>query len=104
MQIIENEQMFDQAISKGVTLVDFYADWCGPCRMIAPYIKELADEFKGKANVVKVNVDNQQKLAMRYGIRSIPTLLIFKNGKIVAQKIGFQTKNSLVDALNEFIK
>ncbi|MGH9321054.1 MAG: thioredoxin, partial [Vicinamibacteria bacterium] len=69
-------------------LVDFWAEWCGPCRMIAPALEELASEFDGKAKVVKVNVDEEQALAMQYGVRSIPTLLFFQGGKVVDQLVG----------------
>lgn len=82
-------------------LVDFWAVWCGPCRAIAPAVEELATEFKGKARVGKLNVDENQRVAARYGIRSIPTLLIFKNGQVVDQVIGAVPKSRLVDALNK---
>src|SRR5512135_3187726 len=77
------------------TLVDFWAPWCGPCRMVAPVVEELADEYAGKVNFVKVNTDENPTTAMRYGIRSIPTLLVFKGGSAVGQIIGFRPKSDL---------
>jgi thioredoxin 1 len=80
-------------------LVDFWAEWCGPCRMIAPVIDELAAEYEGKAKIVKLNVDENQQVSMRYGIRSIPTLLIFKNGQVVDQIIGAVPKGVIENKL-----
>ena len=84
-------------------LVDFWAEWCGPCKMIAPAIEELASEFDGKAKVVKVNVDDEQSVAMEYGIRSIPTLLFFHNGKVVDQVVGAQPKEALAKKLEGLV-
>lgn len=81
-------------------LVDFWATWCGPCRMIAPAIEELANEYEGRAKVVKVDVDNAQKTAQGFGIRSIPTLLIFKEGKIADQLVGAVPKSAIEEKLN----
>lgn len=80
-------------------LVDFWATWCGPCRLIAPIIDELAEEYDGTVRVGKVDVDNNQKVAMQYGIRSIPSLLIFKDGKVVATIVGAVPKSQIVDRL-----
>ncbi len=80
-------------------LVDFWADWCGPCKMIAPLVDELAGEYDGKLKVVKMDVDANPSTAMQYGIRSIPTLLVFKNGKVVEQIIGAVPKQRLVDKI-----
>jgi thioredoxin 1 len=80
-------------------LVDFWAVWCGPCKMIAPYVEEISGEYMGKVKVGKVDVDNNPQTAMTYGIRSIPTLLVFKGGKVVDQIIGAVPKNTIVQKL-----
>ncbi|MDX9755803.1 MAG: thioredoxin [bacterium] len=84
-------------------LVDFGASWCGPCQKIAPIIDELAAEFQGRAKVVAVDVDNNQALAGQYGIMSVPTLMIIKNGDVVQKWVGFTQKQILSDALNAAI-
>lgn len=76
-------------------LVDFWADWCGPCKMIGPVVEELAKEYAGKLKVGKLNVDQQQQLAIEYGVMSIPTLIIFKEGKEVERVVGFKSKSDL---------
>ena len=81
-------------------LVDFWADWCGPCHVMAPVIDELAVELAGRATVGKVNVDDEPALAAQYGIRSIPTLLVFKDGELVDQAVGVVPKQVLVEKLN----
>jgi len=80
-------------------LVDFWAVWCGPCKIIAPYVEELAGELEGKAKVGKLDVDNNQESAIKYGVRSIPTVLIFKGGKVVDTIIGAVPKNQLKQKL-----
>ncbi len=84
-------------------LVDFWAVWCGPCKMIAPFVEELAGELEGKAKVGKLDVDNNQESAIKYGVRSIPTVLIFKGGKVVDTIIGAVPKNQLKQKLEAAI-
>lgn len=96
------KENFEDA-KKGIALVDFWAPWCGPCRMLAPIIEELATEFEGKAKICKVNTDEEQDLAVEFGIRSIPTILFFKDGEIVDQMVGAQSKQVIIDKLNSLV-
>ncbi len=84
-------------------LIDFWATWCGPCRMIAPIIDEMAGEYEGKAKICKVDVDNNQQIAMNFGIRSIPTILIFKGGEVVDTIVGAVPKQQIAEKLDRHI-
>lgn len=94
VQHITDDQ-FESTVATGVTLVDFWAPWCGPCKTIAPILDELAGELQGRARIVKINVDDNPVVAGQFGIMSIPTLVLFKDGKKVDQKVGGQPKPQL---------
>ena len=94
---ILNENNFDTETSTGTTLVDFYADWCGPCRMLSPIIESVADSLAGEVNVVKVNVDKSPNLARRFNVKGIPTLLVVKDGNVVNRKTGMGTREQLLE-------
>lgn len=91
------DQNFDEQVTKGkgLILVDFWAEWCGPCRMIAPILEELAAEYEGQVTVAKLNVDENREASSRFGIRSIPTILFFKDGTQVEQLIGALPKSAI---------
>ena len=91
------------ATNDKVTVVDFWAPWCGPCKMIAPILDDLAAEFDGKVKIVKINIDDNQATPMQFGVRSIPTLLLFKDGKPVATQVGALPKNQLAAFINQNI-
>jgi thioredoxin 1 len=91
---------FEQETSSGTTLVDFWAEWCGPCRMMTPVLDELAGEYEGKAKVAKVNVDNERDLAEKFQVMSIPTLLVFKDGELKQRFTGVTSKSDLAAALD----
>ena len=86
---------FDEKTAHGLVLVDFYADWCGPCKAIAPEVEKVSRKFSGKAAVYKVNVDDSPELAQRYGISSIPNLCLFKEGVLINQVMGWQSPDAL---------
>ncbi len=98
-----NSANIEATIKEGVSLVDFWAPWCGPCRMIAPVIEELAEAFDGKANICKVNTDEEQEIATQYGIRSIPTIMFFKDGELVDQMVGAASKQAFEDKINSLL-
>ncbi len=81
-------------------LVDFWASWCGPCRMLGPIISEIADEYDGRIKVGKINVDEEEELATLFKVSSIPTVMVFKDGKVIASTVGYQPKNKLLSLLN----
>ena len=93
-------EQFDETIREGVTLVDFWAAWCGPCRMLAPTLDEIASLYEGRVKVCKVNVDENQELATQYGVRSIPTIVFFKDGAQADTLIGVNAKKVFEDKLN----
>ncbi len=95
-----NESNFEAETANGVVLVDFWAQWCGPCKMLTPVLDQLAAEIGDKAVIAKVDVDEGQKIAAKFGVRSIPAIFIFKDGKVARQFVGLQDKKTLLDAIN----
>ena len=100
MAITLSKDNFEETISSGVALVDFWASWCGPCKMQLPIVEELSNELGEKAKVGKVNVDEQLELAQQFGIQSIPTLILFKDGKPLEVMVGLQSKETLYEKIN----
>ncbi len=98
-----SDEDFDNTINSGVSLVDFWAAWCGPCKVQGPIVDELADEIGEKANICKLDIDHNQKTAQKLGIRNIPTLLLFKDGKPVEKFVGVKPKGVLLKAINAHI-
>ncbi len=94
-----NENEFENQVLKSTlpVIVDFWAEWCGPCKMLTPILEELSDELKDEINIIKVNLDENQELAMKYSIRSIPTLLLFKEGDLLDTKIGLLPKKDIIE-------
>ena len=104
MTVHFNKEGFDKALASGqLLMVDFWADWCGPCKMLAPVIEGLGDEYEGKAIVGKINVDEEQELAIRYGVMSIPTVIFFKDGEEVARKVGVLPAAQFTQVLDNYL-
>lgn len=105
MDIAVTDQNFEEQVLKAQlpVLVDFYADWCGPCKLIAPIMDDLAKQYDGKLVVARLDVDANQQTAGKYGVMSIPTLIVFKNGQIVKQMVGYQGRENLVKELTQLL-
>lgn len=103
MAMIFTDQNFDQEVIKSdkVTLVDFWAPWCGPCQVMGPIVEELAKEMEGKAKIGKLNVDENSQVSQNFSIMSIPTIMIFKDGKMVKQLVGVQSRETLREELEK---
>jgi thioredoxin 1 len=99
--ILLNDEKFNESVASGVTLVDFWAPWCAPCRMLSPVVSELAEEFDGQAKIAKINVDDNKASAAKYGIRSIPTMIVFKDGLVVKQFTGIKPKSFISKIIKE---
>ena len=96
-----NKEGFDKAIPAApIAMVDFWAEWCGPCRMLGPYVEHLGEQYEGKVLVGKVNVDEENELAMRYGVMSIPTVIFFKDGKEIDRKVGLMPTEAYTQVLD----
>lgn len=98
-----NDNTFNNKIKKGVSLVDFWAEWCQPCKIQGPIVSNIADEIEDKANICKLDVQKNKKIAAKLGIKNIPTIIIFKNGKEVDRLVGLKTKSALKKALQKYI-
>jgi thioredoxin 1 len=103
MAVALNEQNFNGEISSGVTLVDFWAEWCGPCQIMLPILDELTTKMEGKAKIAKVNVDENPSIAAQFRVMSIPTLIVFKDGQPVEQMVGVQQADQLEAVLNKYL-
>ncbi|MGM8213308.1 thioredoxin [Virgibacillus sp. W0430] len=102
MAIVDvTDQDFAKETSEGLVLADFWAPWCGPCKMIAPVLEEIDGDMSDQVKIVKLNVDDNQETAGQYGVMSIPTLLLMKDGNVVDQVVGFQPKEALVELINK---
>ena len=101
--VVLNEDNFDNTVANGLVLVDFWATWCGPCKMLAPTIDAIATEYKDRVVVGKVDIDESEAIARRFGIMSIPTLFLFKDGEVVEKLVGYRLKMELEQLLNKYI-
>lgn len=98
-----NEKNFQEKISKGVVVVDFFATWCGPCRMLAPILEDVQKELKDQAHIFKVDVDENEKLARSFGIMSIPTIIVFVNGEMKDKRVGLMMKDELLALVKKYL-
>ena len=105
MAIAANDSNFEEVVlnSEQLAMVDFWAEWCGPCKMMLPIVEEVSNEFAGKITVAKVDVDSSQNTAAKFGIRNIPTILFFKGGKVVDKQVGAVPKAALVEKINKLL-
>ncbi len=101
-QIIQDSSFEEEVIKSDIpVLLDFYADWCGPCRMVSPILEELSGEYTGKAKICKINIDENQETTSKYGVLSIPTMILFKDGEVVEQVVGAKSKEELKNLLDK---
>jgi len=103
LQVTENTFEQDVIYNSDPVLVDFWADWCGPCHMIAPVLEEISDEYQDRLRVAKLNVDENPAIQERFGIRSIPTLMLFKDGELKEKVVGVQTKSQLIGLIEKYV-
>ena len=101
IKYIENKDEFLKEVKEGVVLVDFFATWCGPCRMLSPILEEVDEEGKVNVNIIKVDVDRAKEIAVDHAIKVIPTLVLYKNGNLVKQVSGYLTKNKLIEFIEQ---
>ena len=104
MTVHFSKEGFEKALASGqLMMVDFWADWCGPCKMLAPVIEGLGDDYEGRAVVGKINVDEEQELAIRYGVMSIPTVIFFKDGEEIARKVGVLPAAQFTEVMDNYL-